>query len=1820
MNIKEEIINLYGKGVILSEKDNQLQYKSVGRKLNEDDLNFLKDHKQEILDVFNQTVKNKMKLEYGSNVCSPYPLTDIQMAYLLGRGEHFKYGGVSSHVYFEVKFPKLEKEKVQKVWDTIIARHDNLRLVIDENNEQRILESVESLEIIWNDNEDKASNLLTNIRNYLGNKYYDVNKWPMFDIGISQLSEESILHLSFDFLMLDWTSIWILLKEFEDMYFRDARPLEKFSYSFRQYVLEREQEKKCSNYIVDELYWKNNILSYPEPPILPINPENIENEFQRLSFCLEKDIFEKIKNISSSYGITLTNVLLTAFSVCIEPWCEKPNFTLNLTTMNRYGSNKDVSNIVGDFTSINPLNVSINRKGDFLGNAISMQKTLSENMNHRLFSGVEVLRQLRKINGGSSYILPIVFTSSIGTVSSQYKHLKLGEYGVSQTPQVFLDCQAMELNDCLQINWDIRKGIFSEYMIKNMISRYKDYLEKLSVYTDWSKIYNFDTLVDKEKIERKEINQTEEEFKLRTLHENIFQNINRFPESIAIIKGAKKTSYKELGREIAGATRKLKLLGINEGEKVGIMMDHSDMEVSTILAILNLGAAYVPIGKDYPESRINNIVMQANMRFILTDDINYQHKLEAEIVPIEIVLQDEYVQYNAVDINKTAYVIFTSGTTGMPKGVEITHKAAYNTIYSIKQKFLIQDESLLLAVSKLTFDLSVFDIFGVLSNKGTIVYPDDENRLNPKHWAELIEKHNINIWNSAPALMQLLITYLDQNNYKYNIKLTLVLLSGDWVSVSIPDDIKKYSARCKVIVLGGATEASIWSIYHICENEDSNLKSIPYGTPLPNQKFFILDSDMRDRPVFTQGEIYIGGLGLANGYISDKEKTDKSFIINPFTKERIYKTGDYGRYLPGGEIEFLGRKDNQVKVNGFRIELEEIEAGLDKNPKISKACVIYNKEAKDKYLMGYVTARKLKEANKDLFKYVAKEMNKYSVCYQERISLSKQEIEEIINTRSSIAENILLESLKKLGYFNDNKFYDVKDIMSNSKILKKYKWIIRYWLYYLRRNGYLKSDDGIKYSLNKKDQKYKKCEYNWESLKEKWAGNIGTTEFLDYIENSQMNLLQCLDGSIDPVMLLYPEGSDKVIKSIYEENIFAQYFNECISESIEKICKNNKKKKIRILEIGAGSGITSKRVLQCLNKNNINYEYFFTDVASSLVATAKSKLSSYLGVQYKVFDINKDYLEQGFVENQFDIIIAVGVIENAKNISKTMDSIKSLLGINSWFIFTEPIIEEAWILASQIFMMQEPKDDIRKFESYMQLKEWERILQNLEDNPTLIVPKNIDKLSSSNMRLFIKQFNTKYEDIEENEIFEFLRKYVPSYMIPRHFKVLTNMPLTANGKVDRNKLKLYSSLIKSVDTKEKVKRICNEYDGGILDNLCNTGKDILGVNQIDPTESLYNYGADSLLMAQISGKVKEYLSKDKKVDHITFDMLLSNLINYPTMKDLEIFIKDNINKQEIEKEVVAKTRISQVGKVKYFGGKGETLRIVFHAGFGSLNIMKNIINEMIKQEDGAVIGIEIDNNDIYTSIPQDELVSAISREYSKLIVSEYNPSQVQLIGYCMGGLIATETASNLINLGINVLDVSLIDSHPGTVIIDDSLISEAIFLSNYSTSFGNIYPQIDDNELISLIKKVIANNGNYIKTNQLLEIVSKTGDVSEELKILINRLSKMTLEERIEEYVSLMFGEKEQSHFNRVLSAYKIYISSWKGAGMTPLPYFGKVRFFSAIENMEFLFINSKDTLNFWKEVCVGEFDEISIKGNHVTCIKDKENAKSLARKIRVEV
>jgi amino acid adenylation domain-containing protein len=909
----------------------------------------------------------------------PFPLTDIQQAYWVGRNESLELGNVACHLYTELQFADLDIKKLELAWQRLISRHEMLRAVVLNDGQQQILAKVPPYHIeVWEQqgqSPEEAASHLESVRQRMSHQVLKPDQWPLFEIRASRLSDEATrLHISFDLLFADFWSLRVISRELSQLYLKPDTRINPPRLSFRDCVLAEANLENSEAHQHSLDYWQNRLATLPPAPGLPLkkSPGSVaQPNFVRLKAKLGPATWLRLKNRGSRRGLTPTGVLLAAFAEVLKVWSSSPRFSLNLTLFNRLPWHPQVDDIVGNFTSSLLLEVSDLAEDIFEARAQQIQQQLWQDLDHRRVSGVRVLRELGRSRGGTAQaVMPVVFTSLLTQDAPEHDIFTLdglGEvlYSITQTPQVWLDHQVYEQAGALFFNWDAVEEIFPEGLLEDMFQAYCRLLQRLadeeaSWQEDWWQTAL--SLVPPAQLEQRAvINDTGSPVSAEMLHTLFVEQVSQRANQPAVVSGSGKLTYQELYRRSNQVGYQLRQMGAGPNSLVAVVMEKSAEQVLAVLGVLQSGAAYLPVAPALPRERFQYLLRHGEVRLALTqswldEKLEWPEGVQRLCLDGEALagLPDQALK-PAQRPDDLAYVIYTSGSTGLPKGVMISHRSAVNTITDVNQRFGVGTDDRVLALSSLSFDLAVYDIFGTLAAGGTIVMPEAAAALDPAHWAELITREKVTIWNSVPALMEMFLEYMSSRPKAQPRSLRLVLLSGDWIPVKLSEQIRRLSKGARVISLGGATEASIWSVLYPIGKVDPGWNSIPYGRPMVNQRLHVLNEALEPCPVWVPGQLYIAGLGLAEGYRRDEGKTRSSFFEHPRTGERLYRTGDIGRYLPDGNIEFLGREDFQVKIQGFRIELGEIEAALVQHPGVRAAVVTaVGRPQENRRLVAYV--------------------------------------------------------------------------------------------------------------------------------------------------------------------------------------------------------------------------------------------------------------------------------------------------------------------------------------------------------------------------------------------------------------------------------------------------------------------------------------------------------------------------------------------------------------------------------------------------------------------------------------------------------------------------------------------------------------------------------------------------------------------------------------------------------------------------------------------------------------------------------------------------
>lgn len=449
------------------------------------------------------------------------------------------------------------------------------------------------------------------------------------------------------------------------------------------------------------------------------------------------------------------------------------------------------------------------------------------------------------------------------------------------------------------------------------------------------------------------------------LHQLFEQRVIEAPDAVAVYQEGKTMTRGMINERANQLAHHLLQLGVNRGDIIALYSNKSVNFVIGIMGILKAGCAYLPIDASYPQSRIEHILANSKASVaVATTDLRSNSAVMSGLTVVKMDSEgDALADYPAdnpeisVDPHDPCYLIYTSGSTGQPKGVLLNHEGRINNFYDFNSRFSITSKDKVLAVSSVSFDMSAYDILGSMITGSGVVLPDPLLEKQPFHWLDLIQKYNVTIWHSVPVLLDLLCKCCQHREELSLDSIRLVLLGGDWIPLSLPDNFRLINNHAVLVSLGGATEVSMDSTIYPIEYVNPDWKSIPYGKPMHNQKAYVLDKNRQLLPIGLPGELYLGGIGVGDGYYLNPQATRKHFFENPWVddpKQWIYKTGDLALFEPDGTLVLLGRIDFQVKVNGTRIELGEIEQCLLHYEGINRAVAVAPKVGSNRKIVVHV--------------------------------------------------------------------------------------------------------------------------------------------------------------------------------------------------------------------------------------------------------------------------------------------------------------------------------------------------------------------------------------------------------------------------------------------------------------------------------------------------------------------------------------------------------------------------------------------------------------------------------------------------------------------------------------------------------------------------------------------------------------------------------------------------------------------------------------------------------------------------------------------------
>ncbi|MDH6577814.1 yersiniabactin nonribosomal peptide synthetase, partial [Kitasatospora sp. MAP5-34] len=1435
---------------------------------------------------------------------APFPLTPVQHAYWIGRRDDQVLGSVGCHAYFEFDGSGIVPERLETAVRAVIARHGMLRARFLADGSQQIMPTGRWPGLVVHELRDlpeqPASERLAAVRDALSHQRLRVELGEVLDVQLSLLPGGATrIHLGIDLLVADVESIRILLADLARAYGSPDSPQlpePADDFCFAHYLADRSAHR-AEAHREAQAYWQGRLAELPDGPGLPLaaDPARLGRpRFTRRRHRLEPDAWQRFSHRARQGGTTPAMALAAAYAEVLGAFSESPRFLLSLPLFDRDAVHPAVQGMVADFTNLLLLTVDVSTEVPFLERARSLQAEFRAAAAHSAYSGVEVLRDLARAHGGEPRRAPVVFACTLGDelVESEVRST-IGELGwmISQTPQVWLDHQVYESRGGVELCWDSVDDLFPAGLVDDMFDSYRELVDRLASEkaedaedaeeAGWTGPARPAPL-PRQLAVRARANATAMPRSGRRLHEGFFDRAVQQPDSPALLWGTESDSgsnsdsamsYGTLARRALGVAAVLRERGLQVGEAVAVSVARGADQIAAVLGVLAAGGTYVPVGIDQPARRRQRILERAGVRLLVAGP-GADNGLPVAVSALDIATACEHPPLAGpvpVPADAPAYVIFTSGTTGEPKGVSVAHDAAVNTIDDLGERFAVGPADRVLGVSALDFDLSVYDIFGLLSAGGALVLVGEAQRRDPLAWAELIARHRVTIWNSVPVLLDMLLTATETATATgvepdpERLRLRLALVSGDWIGLDLPGRLAQQTSKtCRFVALGGATEASIWSNLFEVTEIPATWTSVPYGFPLRNQRFRVVGPNGADRPDQVAGELWIGGAGVALGYLGDPALTADRFVTHE--GGRWYRTGDRGRYWPDGTLEFLGRIDRQVKIRGVRTELGEVEAALQAHPAIGRCTVLTVGDGAAKRLVAVATPKAGPGRTAGHVEPVDPADTVDTACGSvpgprtvdgpepDALEVEWTEADlteaELTDPEARVVESFLARlAAAEAGVTSTPT--PLAELARNWGALPEWQPLLRLWFDWLATRGVLtRSPHG--YAITRRP----------DPTPVPFTGKLATVA--ERLEQRLADLAAAVRGELDPLTLvddplLAPEslaacspGADRALDALAAE-------------------LPNGVPALEVAVLGAGGGRTALR----LATEHGRHHYTLLDESSTRLGAAAELLANLPG-EFTYRQLTNNQLT-GELLSRFDVVVTDNALHAYADPATGVGLAALLLAPGGLLLALErtvlpPLALIAAALPTLGFTRLDPARRERRT-PLLPVADWRRLLAETGLDPSPAHPGGGQGSTAlPDGHVLLRATRAPAAGLPtEAEIRDWLAARLPAAMIPDQVFGTTALPLTANGKVDHPEL---ARLLPAAGPADPT---AGEPPSGPVEiAVAAVWCEVLGLTRVSREQSFFSLGGDSLLATRLVSRLR----------NAGLSVELSAVFSSPVLKDL----------------------------------------------------------------------------------------------------------------------------------------------------------------------------------------------------------------------------------------------------------------------------------------------------------------------------------------------
>ncbi len=870
---------------------------------------------------------------------------------------------------------KLDVQKLNSAFKELLKRHEAFRTsfeFIEERTVQRIHKDIE-FNIV---NLEIESNNIDEIINHFV-KPFDLGKAPLIRVGVKQISEyKHVLIMDMHHIISDGISVNIMMKELSSFYEGRQLELEALSIQYKDYS--EWQSKLFDTEYMEKLkiYWQSNLKD--ELPVLNMSTDFIRLdsrtfEGDTVKFNISSCLKDSLEQIARKNDTTLNTVLFSIYTVLLNRYSNQEDIVIGSLSAGR--TQAEMQNIIGMFNNFLPIRSKIDCDSSFMSFVNTTKEVMLnayENQEYPYDKMVESFANRNDISRNPLFDTMLIFHNQLEAGTSfKMDNLTLKRYEYdSKTSKLDFKLDAYideldELSCILEYNTHLYKASTIERLATHFVNIANEVVEN-----PYKKLCEIQMIAEEEKqLILGEFNNTKAEYqKDKTLYQLFEEQAVKTPDNIAAIYEEESITYRELDAKSNQLARVIIEKGVKADSIVAMSLYRSLEMTIGIMAIQKAGGAYLPISPEYPEDRIKYMLEDSNASVLLTqsnlqDNYRFENTTVLAIDDKELYKGDNSSLQPISRPSNLAYVIYTSGSTGKPKGAMIEHHSAINRIKWMQKRYPIGQNDVILQKTPYTFDVSVWELFWWSIEGAKVCFLTPGGEKDPEEIVKAIEKQKVTTMHFVPSMLNIFLEYIEgRADIEKLSSLKQVFSSGEALTAPQVERFNRilYSKLgTKLINLYGPTEATVDVSYFDCSTGEK-FDVIPIGKPIDNISLLVVDKYNNLLPVGVPGELCISGVGVGRGYLNRPDLTAEKFIQNPHIQgERMYRTGDLTKWMPDGNIEYLGRIDNQVKIRGFRIELGEIENELLKHIEIKEAIVIDKVDKNgNKYLCGYIVSER----------------------------------------------------------------------------------------------------------------------------------------------------------------------------------------------------------------------------------------------------------------------------------------------------------------------------------------------------------------------------------------------------------------------------------------------------------------------------------------------------------------------------------------------------------------------------------------------------------------------------------------------------------------------------------------------------------------------------------------------------------------------------------------------------------------------------------------------------------------------------------------------